>query len=449
MTAHAKQKTAQKSRYERWYQLLVDEEDSRVCKDIPESQCTSVPQNFFIILITQLLTKIADSLANAKTVLPWVMNASGAPIGLTALLVPIRESGSMIPQLLIGGVVRRFEIRKSFFVIGCLAQAIFVFGIVLSGMYLNGLVAGLSILACLSLFSFSRGLCSVASKDVIGKTVPKTRRGRLTGISASLSGLLTIAIAALMTIGYFEGAESFVLFLVIAGLLWLIAAVIFSRISEQKGATEGSKNGISEAVKKLSLLRTDTQFRNFVIMRALLMSSGLAAPFLVTIVMSTMSFSASSQISLFVGLSGIASLVSGFVWGKMSDNDSLKVMIISGAGCALICFLAILTVWFAPPYLDKIALILFFLLMIVHEGVRLGRKTYVLDMASGNKRTDYVAVSNTVIGLLLLVVGGITGLLAQNSNLAVFSFFFLCCSAATILGLMEKSKKRADDVTLY
>jgi len=37
--------------------------------------------------------------------------------------------------------------------------------------------------------------------------------------------------------------------------------------------------------------------------------------------------------------------------------------------------------------------------------VRLGRKTYIVDMAGGNKRTDYVAVSNTVIGLILLLTG--------------------------------------------
>ena len=53
----------------------------------------------------------------------------------------------------------------------------------------------------------------------------------------------------------------------------------------------------------------------------------------------------------------------------------------------------------------------FFLLTIAHSGIRVGRKTYLLDMGSGTKRTDYVAVSNSVIGLVLLL-GGILGLLA-------------------------------------
>jgi len=41
-----------------------------------------------------------------------------------------------------------------------------------------------------------------------------------------------------------------------------------------------------------------------------------------------------------------------------------------------------------------------------------GRKTYLVDMASGNRRTDYVAVSNTVIGVILLVGGGVIAALS-------------------------------------
>ena len=44
--------------------------------------------------------------------------------------------------------------------------------------------------------------------------------------------------------------------------------------------------------------------------------------------------------------------------------------------------------------------------------MRAGRKTYLVDLAGGVKRTDYVSVSNTLIGILLLVVGGLTSALS-------------------------------------
>lgn len=54
----------------------------------------------------------------------------------------------------------------------------------------------------------------------------------------------------------------------------------------------------------------------------------------------------------------------------------------------------------------------YFLLTLLHSGVRVGRKTYVVDVAEGDLRTTYVAVGNTAMGIILLVVGGISSALA-------------------------------------
>ena len=48
----------------------------------------------------------------------------------------------------------------------------------------------------------------------------------------------------------------------------------------------------------------------------------------------------------------------------------------------------------------------------MHGGVRLGRKVYLMDMSNGDNRAAYVAVSNTVIGVLMLV-GGLIGFLSD------------------------------------
>lgn len=54
----------------------------------------------------------------------------------------------------------------------------------------------------------------------------------------------------------------------------------------------------------------------------------------------------------------------------------------------------------------------YFGLTLMHTGVRIGRKTYIVDMAQGDQRTVYVAVSNSAMGLILLIVGGVSTLLA-------------------------------------
>ncbi|MBN2866621.1 MAG: hypothetical protein JXK16_11500 [Thiotrichales bacterium] len=64
------------------YQLITGDEDARVCKEIPEQACQHQPRNFFGYLIANFLGKVADELASAKLILPWLMGALGAPSAL-------------------------------------------------------------------------------------------------------------------------------------------------------------------------------------------------------------------------------------------------------------------------------------------------------------------------------------------------------------------------------
>jgi hypothetical protein len=58
---------------------------------------------------------------------------------------------------------------------------------------------------------------------------------------------------------------------------------------------------------------------------------------------------------------------------------------------------------------------LFCLLSITHQGVRLWRKTYVVDMVEGNRRTDYVAVGNTLMSIFFFAVSSAVGCLLVRS----------------------------------
>lgn len=397
----------------RLYGLVANEEDARTCTDISEQACREVPGNFLRLILANGLTKIGDLLINPKTVLAWLIVAVGAPPALVGVLVPIRESGSLIPQLAIGAWVRRHPVRKGFWVLGAVLQGLCVLGMAASVWLWQGLAAGLAIIVMLVLFSVSRGLCSVAMKDVQGKCIPKSRRGRLTGLASTLSGLVTL-LAGLFLFGGGKdpGVVFYSLLLLAAGLIWWAAAAVFARVDEFAGETAGGGHALSQALHSLGLLVRDVPFRNFVIARALLMASALGSPFLVTLAQDRSQGAA--LLGGFVVASSLASTVSATVWGYMADVSSRRVMIRGGALAALVCLavaaLALLDpAWGGKTWCYPLA---FFVLAIAHAGVRIGRKTYLVDMAGGNKRTDYTSVSNTVIGVLLLVVGGISAAVA-------------------------------------
>jgi hypothetical protein len=85
-----------------------------------------------------------------------------------------------------------------------------------------------------------------------------------------------------------------------------------------------------------------------------------------------------------------------------------------------------------------IIFIAYLVLSVAHAGVRIGRKTYLVDMAGGTKRTDYVSVSNTVIGVLLLVTGGVSALASLLSVEAVLILLGLMGAAGTVSALRLK-----------
>ena len=404
------------------YTRLAEDDEGRVCKDISAEACHETPGNFIHTLTANTLSSLADKLASAKTTLPWLLLHLGAPAWMLSLLVPIRESGSMLPQMLIGALVRRQPVRKWVWVWGGALQGISLMAMGWAAMILEGTTAGVTLLLLLVLFSLARGACSVAYKDVQGKTIPKTRRGRLSGWISAVSGLAALTVGVVLSQLQTGGSQLlYVGLLLLAALCWFLAAWWFSRIVEFPGATEGGANGFTEALKKLSLLRDDKPFQRFVIARALAMGSGLAAPFYIALARDDLG-SAISLLGLFIAIEGLAGLISSPVWGRWADQSSRQVFAVACALAGLLSILVAVISWLTlnPTLAMLVYLLAFFGLGVAHAGVRLGRKTYMVDMASGNKRTDYVAVSNTVIGALLLLtglVGAVTALISVPGTL--------------------------------
>jgi len=421
---------------ENLYEFLGDEEDARLCDDIDEAACRESPLSFLLILVSNALTKLGDELSSPKTTLAWAAGVVGAPAFVLGYLVPIRESGSMVPQLFIGARVRQLAVRKWAWVVGSLVQFLSVAGLGLTVLSLDGAVAGWAMLGLVTLFSLARGFCSVAAKDVVGKTITKPRRGRLNGWSASMAGGLALAAGAVLALPGIDTQDRAVLaaLLLAAAALWLLAAGIFAGVPESAGETGGARSA-AEALGQLGLLATDRPFRRFVLTRSLLMCSALSAPFYVALAQQN-GASTGWLLGSFVVASGVASLVSAPFWGRFADQSSRRVMVVaalvtSGIGLFTLAVARWLpgllaAAWFLPAA--------YFVLSVAHNGVRVGRKTYVVNLAGGNKRTDYVAVSNSVIGILLLVVGSVGLLTPMIGHDGVIGVLAAMGLAGAVLG---------------
>ena len=401
---------ASRSTTEKAFQAITIDDEGRVCADIPESACNQEPGNFFKHVGSLALTKSADGLIDPKLVLSWLMTSLGAPVALIGLLVPVREAGALLPQLLTAGFLRRLQRRKWAWAAGSLVQGLAAAAIGLVAISMTGVAAGWAMVIALAILALARSICSVCYKDVLGKTIDKSRRGTATGLAGSIASVSVIVYALILSSNLVDRMLLVTGGLFLAGAAWIVAALLFATLQEETGATEGGKTALKEAFNNFTYLRDDRQLLRFILTRGLLTATALAPPFMIAV--GSEAGEGYDKLGFLVLASALASLCSSFVWGRLSDRSSRKVLVFSALVAAVILAA---TSWlaFAGTLGGGIILpVLLFGLMIAYQGVRLGRSTHLVDMAGKDTRAAYTALSNTIIGLLLLA-GGVFSLIAN------------------------------------
>ena len=238
-----------------------------------------------------------------------------------------------MPQLAVAATVRRLAIRKGVWLLGAVLSAVSLFGMATAALVLDGSTAGVAIVVMLVIFSLARGLCSVAAKDVLGKTVSKSRRGALMGWSAGFSGIAVLGVGVYL--GSFDPGDSglavFAWLLASGGVLWILAALCFATIREQAGATEGGGNALTVALQQLQLLADDVYFRRYVFARSLLLAVALAPPFYVLIAQEQAQTGLLGLGALVIA-NGLAASLSSPFWGYLGDRSSRWVMASAAGG---------------------------------------------------------------------------------------------------------------------
>lgn len=282
----------------------------------------------------------------------------------------------------------------------------------------------MTVVALLAVFSLSRSLNSLAGKDVLGRTVPKGERGQINGLSTVLSGAVAITLGLGLRLlgGDDVGVGVLAALLAAAALAWAAALVVYAGVREPAGEPVAASDQEGWLAASWRLLRDDAPFRRFVWARGLLLVSALSPPFVVALAAQE-GESGLAGLGPFVIAQGVAGLIGGRIFGRLADRSSQALMTGAALGASGVVMLflglhllpATRGAWWLYP-------VTYLLLALAHTGVRVARKTYVVDMAGEEKRTSYVAVSNTAIGVLLLVVGAASSALALLGSVAALAF---------------------------
>lgn len=366
-------------------------------------------------------TKIAGGIVDPKLTLAWLANALGAPGYVIGALTPVREAGALLPQLAVARAVRRSKRRKLFWAGGSVAQGLAALGVAVAAVTLSGAAAGWAILACLAVLAVARSFCSASYSDILARTVEKGARGTVSGAAGAVAAAVGLVFAASISLNIVPlEPRAIALAIAAAGGLWLIGGMIFARLDEPAVDVPDTVDPTSGP---RSLLREDRELRRYIAVRALLISTALAPPFIV--MLSGDDGARFGHLGALMLASAAASIASSYVWGRFSDRSSRRTLSAAGvlAAVALGAAAAVgfLTggaggKWGAAGFM--------FVAQIAYAGARAGRKTHLTDMETGGRRAEYAALSNSIVGILL-IAGGAFGFLADvagpEATLAAFA----------------------------
>ncbi|WP_102226036.1 MFS transporter [Acidimangrovimonas sediminis] len=397
------------------------------------------PANFLRHVSALSLTKAADGLIDPKLVLSWLLTQGGAGAGFVGFLVPIREAGALLPQLFVTDRIRRMARRKWAWAGGSAVQGLAAAAIGLAGFMLSGPALGYAILGALAVLAVARSVCSASYKDVLGRTVAKGRRGTASGIAGSVAAGAVLIFALVLLSGLAPRRGVVLVALALAALFWLGGGTLMSRMAEPSEPAKAQGGGVRAALGQLHHLRDDWRLRRFVLARGLLTATALSPPYIVLMAGEGARGALGGELGAMVLASSLAALVSSYVWGRLSDRSSRWVLMLAGVmgaagmGLALGFGAAGLmgTVWAPAAAL--------FVLNLAHQGVRIGRSTYLVDMAREDLRAPYTSVGNTVIGVILLASGAFGALAAAWGAEATLALFAAMAIAAALVarGLPE------------
>ena len=402
--------------------------------DLDEAAAKNEPGNFLRHAASLAMTKTADGLIDPKLVLSWLLQTLGASSFWVGLLVPVREAGALLPQLFTAERIHAMRRRKWAWAGGSAVQGLCAGGIALAGMTLEGNAAGITIVVLLGILALARSVCSASYKDILGKTVGKSRRGTATGLASSTASLAVIAFALILITGVAPRYDLVIAALTLAAGLWLLASAFFSTLKEEPSDTDPPETTVFSALLQMSALKEDGQLARFVAARGFLVGTALAPPFLV-ILASNAGQDTFQNLGALVLASSAASLLSGYVWGRLADRSSRRVLVYSGVAAAIALLVAIVADQTGLMGSVFVAPVILFALMLAYNGVRQGRSTHLVDMAPEDKRAQYTAVSNTAIGVILLASGLFGAIASSFGAVWTVALFAVMSLAGTAVAL--------------
>jgi MFS family permease len=299
--------------------------------------------------------------------------------------------------------------------------------------------------ACMAVFALSDGFVTLAWFEILARTIPERRRGRLIGLSQFIGGAAGIGVGVIVgrILQTRSFPENYALLFTCASLGMAVSAVALLLLREPAPEVRPSDDRVPSR-SWLAVLAGDRDFRRLIACRMLVGMTSLATPFYVNHAADVMNLP-ERVIGGFVVASTAGSLASSIILGLGSERLGTRRIIhitsvVSIIGPIFVLAVDVLRVgWLTNAYP-----VAFVTLGVSTSSWMLGFTNYMLEIAPERIRPAYVGLGNTLMGLMAFVpmFGG--WLLQVSSFRVLFGLAGLLCALGAALTFTLRSAYAAN-----
>jgi MFS family permease len=436
-----------------WIRSRIGRSTAHQAEGLSPDAALHARRNFRLGVLNGMMFSLVDALIAPTFVLALFVNRLGGPNVLVGLIPAIYTGGGLLPQILVAGRVQGRKQLMHWYRRTALVRTLCVMALAALTALLAGYPALLLVVFFIlySGYAFGAGISSLPWFEIIAKVISPRRRGTFFSLRNFWGGVLALVASGLISAILSEKLTGLVFpynFALLFGITSLVIAIGFAAMSSVKepDATETAPPmSLKVAFQRgIEAVRTDRDYRAFMIARVLLGLVTIADPFYVVYAKTALGAPVET-VGLYLGATAASSLFSNFIWGPLADRAGNRtLMILSVLSVASVPLAALLVPMFSGLIsradLNALFAVVFLLGGLATGSARIVSANMMLSIAPPASRATYLGFLSTVLGLVTFV-SVLGGLVVDTLGFTVLFLIALVVAALALLASMRMSTK--------
>ncbi len=413
-------------------------------------------RNFSLGVLNGVFFNLFSALLEPSLVLSWFVSQLTTSNFLIGLIVPIQSGGWLLPQLLVSGYLQRRQRKLPFYARMSGVRAV-MWGLMTLAVFLIEDAAVLLVVFFVlqAAYSLAAGLAGICFMDIVAKAIPATRRGAFFGWRRFSGGVLALGGSLLVKYILDEGRglpfpDNYALLFLFSFVALCVGMGSFILVVEPLEAVNEERVSLGRQFRRaLDLPRRDKNYRRFLTMRLLLMAAEIATPFYIVYAKQVLSVSV-GMVGVYLTGTTLASFASNLLWGRISDRQGNKLLLILSGAVGLLIPLTALSMgpladlWPGlGVFVPRLFAVVFVLSGAYKSATMIGNLNFLLEIAPADDRPIYIGFTNTIVGIVLLA-SSVGGLIVDITGFNVLFLLALAFYAVALFLTLRLHEPRAE-----